>query len=213
MVKGDQIEIGGRARPAFVAMTDEELMVSYAEGDAEAMDELIDRHGSQLLGFLIRSLGSREKGEDAYQDVFVKVVRSAENYKPSARFAAWLYTIARNVVIDQVRRDKHRDAESLDQQAYQEGAATKLDLVPGEGPNPEEAARGMELAEKMEKAISGLPEEQREVFLLRERSGLSFKEIAEMTGAPLNTVKTRMHYALQRLRKEIAAQGYAEEKA
>jgi len=195
----------------LLRLTDEQLMARYAKkGDAEAMNEIIERHGGQLLGVLTRSMGSREQAEDAYQTVFMKVIRSAPNYKSSSRFTAWLYTIARNVIIDQARRDKYRRTESLDRQAYEDGAETKLDQVAGELPDPEENLRGTELARTLEEAIGKLPEEQREVFLLRERAGLSFKEIAKITDAPLNTVKTRMHYALNKLRKDLVKQGYME---
>jgi RNA polymerase sigma-70 factor, ECF subfamily len=190
--------------------SDEDLMKRYQHGDAGAMNALIDRHDRQLFGFLYRSLGSRERAEDAYQEVFLKVVRSAEGYRPTARFAAWLYTIARHVVIDMARRDKYRETESLDQEVYEDGGVARVEMEPGHEPDPEAELTGYELQDSLERAISSLPAEQREVFLLRERSGLSFKEIAELTAAPLNTVKTRMHYALNRLRKVLADQGYME---
>jgi RNA polymerase sigma-70 factor, ECF subfamily len=209
-VKKDMVE---REEIGLSAPTDEDLMLRYRDGDAEAMNELVHRHDRQLFGFLWRSLSSREKAEDAYQEVFIKVVRSAPRYEPSARFAAWLYTIARNVVIDMARRDKLRVTESLDAEVFEDGGATRLDMVPSDEADPEAELGGMQLAELLEQAISDLPAEQREVFLLREKSGLSFKEIAKLTRAPLNTVKTRMHYALNRLRKTLAHQGYMEEKA
>jgi RNA polymerase sigma-70 factor (ECF subfamily) len=192
---------------------DEELMMRFKGGDSDAMNEIIARHGSALFGFLVRHTGSHDKAEDAYQDVFLKVVRGAKTYKPSAKFTSWLYTIARNVVIDTARRDKYRETESLDEPAYEDGSASRVETTAGANPNPEEVMRGTEMQETLEKAITGLPDEQREVFLLREKSGLPFKEIAKITGAPLNTVKTRMHYALNSLRKALMAKGYMAEEA
>jgi len=191
---------GKRAAPndGGTGPADEELMQAFARGDSEAMNELVGRHGRRLYGFLYRSLGARERAEDAYQEVFLKVVKSAPNYKPSSRFTAWLYTIARNVVIDQVRRDRFRVTESLDGPAFGDDGVSRVEMSPGDEPDPEEHLRGAELNDALEFAIGGLPEEQREVFLLRERAGLSFKEIAALTKAPLNTVKTRMHYALNK---------------
>lgn len=175
------------------------------------MNELVARHGRQLYGFLYRSLGHREKAEDAYQEVFLKVIRSASSYEPNAPFTAWLYTIARNVVIDQARRDRFRTTESLDEPAYEDAGVSRLELEPGDEPDPEARLRETELAEALERSIRALPPEQREVFLFRERTGLSFKEIAEITQVPVNTVKTRMHYALNKLRKDLIEKGLMEE--
>jgi RNA polymerase sigma-70 factor, ECF subfamily len=201
-----------RPAPSSAPPSDEDLIKRYQNGDARAMDALIDRHHRQLFGFLYRSLGNRERAEDAYQEVFLKVVRSAPSYQPSARFAAWLYTIARHVVIDMARRDKYRETESLDQEVFEDGGVARVEMTPSDDPDPEEEVTGMELATTLEQAISALPDEQKEVFLLRERAGLSFKEIADLTKAPLNTVKTRMHYALNRLRKTLTEQGYMEQR-
>ena len=187
--------------------SDEDLMRRFAAGEAEAMNEIVARHGRPLFGFLVRHTRSREKAEDAYQEVFLKVVKSAREYKSSARFTAWLYTIARNVCIDMARRDKYRETESLDDPSYEEAGVSRIETVADHGPDPEENLRGREMEEALEKAIAALPVEQREVFLLRERTGLSFQEIADMTRAPLNTVKTRMHYALNHLRRALLEQG------
>ncbi len=194
-------------------MSDEELMEAFGGGDVEALSEIIQRHGSRLFGFLYRLTGGRESAEDAYQDVFLRVVRAAEDYRPTANFTSWLYTIARNVAIDHARREKIRITESLDDPIGEDGGGTRLDLMAHHGPTPEDDLRGRELAQAIEEAFETLSAEQKEVVLLRERAGLPFKEIAEITGVPLNTVKTRMHYALGHLRKALSQGGFlAEEK-
>jgi RNA polymerase sigma-70 factor (ECF subfamily) len=214
MVKGEHSRAAhGPEEVSGSAVPDEDLMQRFGRGDAAAMEELVGRHGRPLFGFLVRSLGSRDKAEDAYQEVFLKVVRAAPGYQPRARFAAWLYTIARNVVIDMARRDRFRETESLDAPAFEDGDADRMSQVAGDDPDPEAVLRGREMQEALEAAIAALPGEQREVFLLRERTGLSFQEIADLTRAPLNTVKTRMHYALNHLRKALLAKGLMEEGA
>lgn len=190
------------------AVSDEELMIRYQGGDTAALEELIQRQGRALFGFLQRSLGDKARAEDAYQEVFIRVIRGAAGYSPASRFTAWLYTIARNFCIDQARRQYFRVAESLDDFVSEESGTSCLDTVASDEPDPEENVRAAELAQALEKAIAALPPEQREVFLLRERAGLSFKEIARLTRAPLNTVKTRMHYALNCLRKVLVQQGF-----
>ncbi|MFO8056933.1 MAG: RNA polymerase sigma factor [bacterium] len=191
---------------AFQDSSDEELMDRFKDGSEAAFEELISRYGKQLYGFLCRQSGNADRADEAYQEVFVKVVRSAKRYKSRDRFAAWLFTIARNVCIDMARRDKHRQTEPLDDPS--EEGRSYIETVAHDDPDPEENTRAAELAALLEDSLSSLSEEQREVFLLRERAGLSFKEIAEMTGAPLNTVKTRMHYAVNNLKKSLAASGY-----
>jgi RNA polymerase sigma-70 factor (ECF subfamily) len=191
--------------------SDEELMVRYKNGDVDAMNEIVTRHSRPLFGFLVRQTGSRDAAEDAYQEVFLKVARSAKTYQPSARFSAWLYTIARHVVIDRVRRERYRAAESLSDPVSDDSDLTRQDTMADPGPNPEDNLRGAELAAALESAVGALPPEQREVFLLRERANLSFAEIAKVTRAPLNTVKTRMRYALNHLKQTLAQGGFLEE--
>lgn len=182
---------------------DEELMALYQGGESQAMDRIIDRHGGRLFAYLVRLTGSREMAEDAYQDTFLKVIRAAPRYRQQSSFQAWLYTIARNTVIDMTRREKYRDAISLDAPAGNENETPRVETVASNSPDPEQNLVASEMARVLEEAIASLSPEQREVFLLREKSGLSFKEVSLVTGAPLNTVKTRMHYALGHLKKAL----------
>lgn len=195
----------GRADP-----TDEELMARCGKGDDQALAALIERHGRKLFGFLLRLLGGRDRAEDAYQEVWMRVMKSAGAYDPRDRFPAWLFTVARNIVIDQERARKRRKEDRLENPDEEEGLSA-IDCEPDPGPNPEDEMRGRELAAALEAALLALAPEQREVFLMRERAGLSFAEIAAATRTPLNTVKTRMHYALGHLRKTLAKEGFLSE--
>ena len=93
---------------------DEVLMVRYQKGEVRAFEILLQRHRKPIFNFILRFVGSRELAEDLMQEAFLRVIKSAENYKRQAKFTTWLYTIARNLCVDQSRRAKHRKAQSLD---------------------------------------------------------------------------------------------------
>jgi RNA polymerase sigma-70 factor (ECF subfamily) len=178
-------------------------MLRFQAGDARAFEVLVRRHRTPVFSFLLRLTGDRGRAEDLCQEAFLKVVKASAGWQERARFSTWLYAIARNLAVDEARRMAFRRAEPLD-------------AAPGDPPRPEPAAEGPgpdRLADsslvrpKLEAALQALPTEQREVFLLREYAGLRFGEIAEVTGTPENTVKSRMRYALEALRTELAARG------
>lgn len=187
---------------------DEELLVLYQRGDASAFARLLRRHRGPLCTFLVRMLGDREKAEDLAQEAFLRIVKGAGAWEQKARFKTWLYTIARNLVVDQSRRDKFRRADSLDApQANVEDGPALVEQLPNGGIGPERGAESARLRGVLAKALASLPEEQREVFILREQAGLAFKEIADAVGVNENTVKSRMRYALEGLRKSLLAAG------
>ena len=186
--------------------TDEELLAAYQHGDVGAFELLLRRHRAPLYTFLLRMLGDRTKAEDLAQETFLRIVKGAQEWEHRARFQTWLFTIARNLCADHARRDRFRRADSLDAEGPG-GEAPLVDSVPGEGPDPARGAESARLRPVLAQALSGLPPDQREVFLLREQAGLQFKEIADLTGANENTVKSRMRYALEGLRKALLAAG------
>jgi RNA polymerase sigma-70 factor, ECF subfamily len=183
---------------------DETLMLRYQRGDVGAFEILLARHERPVFNFLMRSVGSASIAEDLLQDTFLRVIKGAQSYKQQAKFTTWLYTIARNLCVDRSRRQKHRKAQSLDQPMRDdEGSGTLLDVVAGDDVGAERQAIGAELQQKLEAAIASLSEEQREIFVLRQVQGIPFKEIAEIVGIPENTAKSRMRYALEKLRLEL----------
>lgn len=184
--------------------SDESLMLSYQQGESRAFEVLVHRHRRPVFNFVLRYVRDPAAAEDVTQDCFLRVVRSAESYVREAKFTTWLYTIARNLCVDQSRRQKHRNMASLDAPIDDEGRGAKIDLVPSEGAAVDRQAIGTELKARMQAAIATLPDEQREIFLLREVSDLQFNEIAEIVGVPENTVKSRMRYALEKLREALA---------
>jgi len=182
------------------SLSNEALMERYQNGDVLAFEVLFTRHGNKLLNFIYRKVGNRTLAEELLQEVFLRVVRSAHDYKKKAKFTTWVYAIARNQCIDALRRAKHRRHPSLDQPIGEEGNRTLGDLVANKTPGSDRRASDQQFTTALEEALEKLPEEQREVFLLREMHHIPFKEIAEMTEVPINTVKSRMRYALEGLR-------------
>jgi RNA polymerase sigma-70 factor (ECF subfamily) len=183
-------------------MTDEALMAAYQKGDLGAFAELVARHERRLWNFLRRFVRDAATAEDLLQEVFLRVVKSAPEWQPTAKVTTWLYTIARNLCTDQARRMVHRDALSLDGGGRDEGSGPRplMDRIAAPGFGAETEAMGKEIAEHLDVALAALPVEQREVFLMREVMDMPFAEIAAAVGSSEPTVKSRMRYALERLR-------------
>jgi RNA polymerase sigma-70 factor (ECF subfamily) len=186
--------------------SDEGLMLRYQKGEVRAFEILLGRHRRPVFNFILRYVGQPAQAEDLLQEVFLRVIKSADAYQRQAKFTTWLYTIARNLCVDAARRGKHRRAYSLDvpmdQDAGKDGA-TLLDVVPDKGAGTDRKVISKELNGKLQAAIGKLSEDQREVFLMREFLDMPFRDIAEVVGCPENTVKSRMRYALEKLREEL----------
>lgn len=199
---------GGAARSGD-ARSDEELMTAYRGGDPLAYRVLVERHHGPVYRFCLRSLRNPEAAADATQEVFLRVVKNAMSWEPRAKFTTWVYTIARNHCIDETRKGRFRKTESLNETVGKDGGGEeKIERVTAETPPADRVAHGQRLRKAIDAALADLPEEQREVFLMREISGLQFKDIADATGVGENTVKSRMRYALTALKKALSQKGF-----
>ena len=178
-------------------------MAAYQKGDVDAFAELAARHEKRLWNFLRRFVRDKATAEDLLQEVFLRVVKSAVEWQPTAKVSTWLFTIARNLCTDHARRAEHRQADSLDQNRSDDSGPRRIDRMAAEGGNAEREVMGREIASLVDHAVAELPLEQREVFLMREVMDMSFAEIAAQTGASEPTVKSRMRYALERLRAAL----------
>lgn len=184
---------------------DETLMLRYQQGDRAAFAQLVRRHQTALFNFALRQVRIPQVAEDVVQESFVRVVQNAADFKHEARFTTWVYTITRNLCIDHLRKRALRKHPSLDESRGEEGDGPTLgEQTADPRASVEREATGTELKERIARAVDTLPDEQREVFLMREIANLPFKEIAEITGVPENTVKSRMRYALERLQEHLS---------
>lgn len=193
-------------RGTFEQMADDELLNRYAAGDLEAFGVLLSRYERPLYNFVARHVRELDAAADLTQEAFARVVQNAGEFNRSAKFSTWLYTIARNLCIDHARRMKHRRHASLDA-AYSSGddsGAPLVERVAASGADVEATAFSAALRDRIGAAVDALPEEQREVFLMRNLQHMSFAEIASVVGAPENTVKSRMRYALERLQAALS---------
>ena len=195
------------------AERDEELMERFRGGDMRAFRELLNRHEVRVYNYFLRSFGQPELSQDLTQEVFLRVVRGRDGFRRDASFATWMWRIVRNLKVDTFRRLRFRRHASLDAPAGNnpEGPS-RLDGVADPADQP--ADRGTEdqrFARALREAIPQIEEQQREVFLLRQTEGLSFQEIAEVQGVNVNTVKSRMRYALEKLRAALAEFAPAED--
>lgn len=171
---------------------DEALMLAYGRGDVAAFDLLYDRHRQRLYRFLLRELGDRALADEIYQDVWQRVIAARAGWRPEAGFAAWLYRIARNRVADHWRAARHRPPAPED-------ADARLARVPDDD-TPEHRMASDERSDGLRRALAALPAEQREVVLLRLEQELTLEEIGALTGAGRETVKSRLRYAMDKLR-------------
>ncbi|NIT13710.1 MAG: sigma-70 family RNA polymerase sigma factor [Candidatus Dadabacteria bacterium] len=190
-------------------LTDEQMMENFQNGDSSAFEQLLDRYGSKILYFIMKKLNmSKPAAEDLMQEIFIKVIEKRDTFNTERKFSAWLYTIANNRCIDYMRVEMSKQTSSLDKEISAEQKGTShLELIKSEGNNPEEYSYNKQIKVFVDEGVRELKEEMKEVFLLREIEGLSLKEISDITGAPINTVKTRLRSAYLNLREHLINSG------
>ncbi|HEX2867277.1 MAG TPA: sigma-70 family RNA polymerase sigma factor [Ignavibacteriales bacterium] len=172
----------------------EDLLIEKCrQGEHSAFRELVKAYRRQLYSYLLRLTGDRMTAEDAFQETLIKVWKAIGKYDHKDRFSSWLFSIAHNAAMDLIRKNNIRKNFFHPEEP---------ELQPSES-NPYSECVVNELKEILDRIIGGLPEKQKEVFLLREHSGMSFKEISELTGQPLNTVLGHMHYAVDKIKRAL----------
>ena len=187
-----------QATVAYAAVMDHQpedsaLMLRYKDGDLAAFETLYRRHNDALYRYLLRLCRHRENADDIFQEVWGKIIKAADRYRPTAKFTTYMYRIAHNCFIDYLRRNKrHTHLGDFDP-----------DCQPNPGDLPEMAAERSLARERLHAALLDLPDEQRDVFLLHEEAGLTLDEISSVTGSNRETSKSRLRYAMNKLRIAI----------
>ena len=175
--------------------SDEQLMLAYRGGDAAAFEALYRKHRGGLFRFVARSVRERRLAEELYQEVWLRVIEARERYLPQAKFSTWLYAIAHNRLIDHFRSSGLRSVEMMSEELPDQPAPAAV--------QPERKAEVREQGARLIAALEAMPAAQREAFLLHEEAGLSVPEIAEATGSSEEAAKSRLRYAVAKLREAL----------
>ncbi len=190
------------------AVSDEELLRRFNQGDDTAFEVLVRRFERPLYNFILRSTRDAEQASELLQEVFMRVVQRSNEFQGQSKVGTWLYTIARNLCIDTSRKMAFRRHRSLDAPTAGGGdegeGQALLDKIASPVSASDRNVIAQDLSVRISAAVEALPDEQREVFLMREVQSMPFKDIAEVLGVPENTVKSRMRYALERLQRALA---------
>ena len=176
---------------------DEELMLLYRDGDAGAFDALYARHKGGVYRYLLRQCRVAATAEELFQDVWMNLIRARAGYTVQAKFTTYLYRLAHNRLIDHYRRNGHIAMVSFDDEDREEIA----ELPDEREPPADKALDARRQAARLLELIAALPEAQREAFLLQQEGGMSVEEIAQATGVNRETAKSRLRYAMARLRQ------------
>ena len=172
---------------------DSALMLRYKDGDTAAFETLYKRHNDALYRYLLRLCRHRATAEDIFQDVWGKIIKARSSYRPTAKFTTFMYRVAHNCFIDHVRRNKR----------HSNNTEFEPDLHADTSESPDTITERSLARERLTLALRDLPEEQRDAFLLYEEAGLSIEQIASVTGSNRETAKSRLRYAVNKLRAAI----------
>lgn len=181
--------------------SDEELVASYLNGEEQALRDLIARYLRVLYHFAYRYTGNSPDAEDITQEVFVKVWKNLARYSPETSFRTWIFAIAKNAAIDWLRKKR---AVPFSQFDTDEGENVLTETLPDPAPLPGEIAEQKDAANSVAEAMEELPPDAQRVLLSRYSEHLTFREIAETLGKPLNTVKSRYRRAVAQLKRILS---------
>ena len=182
---------------------DAALMLRVKRCDRAAFAALVARYQQPLLNFIYRTLRDEAEAEDVAQNVFLQVYKSRDRYQRTARFSTWLFTIARNLCLNEIRRRSRHPADSLDEPHAENEEQPQRQYPDKSAPLPADNVLHDELAAKVEAALSALPENQRTAILLCRQDELSYEEIAKVLGCSLSATKSLIHRGRETLKEQL----------
>lgn len=188
--------------------TDDQLIEAYHSGNRSALADLLERYRKALYAYIARMTEGRGDADEVFQETWFRVIRHVDSYR-TGNFRAWLYRICHNLMVDRGREGNKWS--SLNQPLDGTEGETEQDRLPAGGPDPAALAAGHDLGQMIDGLLAGLPDAQREVFLLRTEGDLPFREIARLQGVSINTALARMQYAVEKLRNGLRAESPFEE--
>jgi RNA polymerase sigma-70 factor (ECF subfamily) len=184
---------------------DAALMLRVKQGDTAAFTELVEKYKQPVINLAYRTLRDLTEAEDLAQNVFVQVHKSAARYKSTAKFSTWLFTIARNLCLNEIRRRSRHPAESLDAPRSEQEDQPLQQFEDKATASPPESVLQGELAQQIDSALADLPENQRSAILLCRQEELSYEEIAEVLGCSLSATKSLIHRGRETLKERLKA--------
>ncbi len=182
---------------------DAALMLRVKRGDSEAFAELVNKYKQPVMNVIYRVLRDPTEAEDLAQNVFVQVYKSADRYKASARFTTWLFTIARNLCLNEIRRRSRHPADSLEGSHSDSEDQPTRQFEDPKTASPPDTLLSRELEQKVEQALAELPENQRTAIVLCRQEELSYEEIAEVLGCSLSATKSLIHRGREALKEKL----------
>lgn len=180
---------------------DAALMLRVREGDRDAFESIVEKYKQPVMNLVYRTLRDLTEAEDLAQHVFLQVYKSAHRYEVTAKFSTWIFTIARNLCLNEIRRRSRHPAESMDREGDDEHPARQIE--DGAAFSPPDALMQRELGEKIDEAVNALPEKQRTALLLCRQEDSSYEDIAKVLGCSVSATKSLIHRARETLKETL----------
>jgi len=182
--------------------TDEQLITAYQEGDMTAFEQLYERHKNALYRYFYRQINNAAIADELHQDVWMRIIKTSAVFNQQSLFTTWLFKIAHNRLIDFYRSNKSK-VNDMEISASENTPNNNAIDTPTSNEQPDKSLHTQQIAQAVLAAVQELPAEQRETFLLYEQSGLSLKEIAKITQVSFESSKSRLRYAVKKLRSQL----------
>jgi RNA polymerase sigma-70 factor (ECF subfamily) len=195
--------VSSSERLPLIKVSDHELMARYVEGETAAFTQLVRKYKDPLVNFVNRIVTDYDTAVDIVQETFIRVHRKSKTYEAKASFSTWLYRIATNLAINELRRRKRRRFISIDQPLYNNSESTEKLELPAKEDQPDVQTEKVELVKIVDTAINSLPQRYRLPLILRDIQGLAYEEVATILTLPRGTVKSRINRARNMLKQKL----------